>query len=29
MSNYKEEYQRWLDSPTLTEREWDELNAIS
>ena len=29
MSNYKEEYQRWLDSPTLTEREWEELNAIS
>ncbi len=29
MRNYKEEYQRWLDSPALTEEEWRELNAIS
>ena len=27
--NYKEEYQRWLDSPALSEQEWAELNAIS
>ena len=24
-----EEYQKWLDSPSLTEEEWSELNAIS
>ena len=24
--NYKEEYQRWLDSPALSEAEWEELN---
>ena len=29
MRNYKEEYQRWLDSPALTEEEWRELEAIS
>lgn len=29
MKNYKEEYQRWLDSPALGEAEWEELNAIS
>ena len=29
MRNYKEEYQRWLDSPALTEEEWRELDAIS
>ena len=29
MRNYKEEYQRWLDSPALTEEEWKELNDIS
>ena len=29
MRNFKEEYQRWLDSPALTEEEWSELNAIS
>ena len=29
MRNYKEEYQRWLDSPALTEEEWRELNEIS
>ena len=29
MMNYKEEYQRWLDSPALTEEEWKELDAIS
>ncbi len=28
MRNYKEEYQRWLDSPALSEREWAELDAI-
>ena len=25
--NYKEEYQRWLDSPALSEAEW-ELSLI-
>ena len=29
MRNYKDEYQRWLDSPALNEEEWAELNAIS
>ena len=29
MRNYKEEYQRWLDSPALTEEEWREIDAIS
>ena len=29
MRNYKEEYQRWLDSPALSEEEWNELNAIA
>ena len=29
MRNYKEEYQRWRDSPALSEEEWAELNAIS
>lgn len=29
MRNYKEEYQRWLDSPALSEEEWAELNAIA
>lgn len=28
MRNYKEEYERWLDSPALSEQEWAELNAI-
>ena len=28
MHNYMEEYQRWLDSPALSEEEWTELNAI-
>ncbi|MFR5421550.1 MAG: hypothetical protein ACLTG4_06110 [Oscillospiraceae bacterium] len=28
MRNYMEEYQRWLDSPALSNAEWDELNAI-
>ena len=27
--NYKEEYKRWLDSPALSEAEWEELNAIA
>ena len=25
MRNYKEEYERWLDSPALSEKEWAEL----
>ena len=29
MRNYKEEYQRWLDSPALSESEWSELNSIA
>ncbi len=29
MINYREEYQRWLDSPALSEAEWAELNAIA
>ena len=28
MRNYMEEYQRWLDSPAISEEEWGELNAI-
>ena len=28
MSTYMEEYQRWLDSPALSEEEWRELDAI-
>ena len=28
MRNYKEEYQHWLDSPALSETEWNELNSI-
>ena len=28
MLSYMEEYQRWLDSPALSEAEWAELNAI-
>ena len=27
MRNYMEEYQRWLDSPALSNAEWEELNA--
>ena len=27
--NYMEEYQHWLDSPSLSNAEWQELNAIS
>ena len=26
--SYKEEYEYWLDSPALSEREWNELDAI-
>ena len=26
--SYKEEYQRWLDSPALSTAEWEELKAI-
>ena len=29
MRSYKEEYQRWLDSPALSEKEWAELNSIA
>ena len=29
MMNYKEEYRRWMDSPSLSESEWQELNAIA
>ena len=29
MRNYKDEYQRWLDSPALSEAEWAELNSIA
>ncbi len=28
MSDYRSEYGRWLDSPALSEREWQELDAI-
>ena len=28
MTDYMQEYQHWLDSPALTEREWKELDAI-
>ena len=28
MRNFMEEYQRWLDNPALSEREWAELDAI-
>ena len=28
MRNFKEEYQRWLDCPALSEAEWKELDAI-
>ena len=28
MRNFKEEYQRWLDSPALSDAEWKELDAI-
>ena len=28
MSNYMETYRRWLDSPALSEAEWQELNDI-
>ncbi len=28
MRTFKEEYQRWLDSPALSEAEWQELKAI-
>ncbi len=29
MKTYKEEYQLWLDSPALSESEWEELNSIA
>ena len=28
-TDYMEEYRRWLDSPSLSEEEWKELNAIA
>ena len=28
MRSFKDEYQRWLDSPALSEQEWHELDAI-
>ena len=28
MRTYKEEYQRWMDSPALSEAEWQELKSI-
>ena len=27
--DYMEEYRRWMDSPSLSEREWNELNTIA
>ena len=27
--DYKEEYRKWLDSPALSEEEWEELNSIA
>ncbi|MBR4393867.1 MAG: phospho-sugar mutase [Oscillospiraceae bacterium] len=29
MSSYREEFERWMDSPALSEEEWSELNAIA
>lgn len=29
MNDYKKEYQHWLDSPALSQSEWEELNSIS
>ena len=28
-TDYMEEYRRWMDSPSLSEEEWNELNAIA
>ena len=28
-NNYFEEYKRWMDSPALSEREWNELSSIA
>ena len=28
MTNFMNEYERWLDSPALTEKEWQELNSL-
>ena len=28
MTNYRAEYEKWLDSPSLNEEEWMELHAI-
>ena len=27
--NYQEEYQHWLDSPALSNAEWEELKSIA
>ena len=29
MRTFMEEYRRWMDSPSLSEEEWKELNSIS
>ena len=29
MTDYRKEYERWLDSPALSETEWQELDAIA
>lgn len=29
MRNYKEEYELWLDSPNLSQKEWEELKSIA
>ena len=28
VTNYRDLYQRWLDSPALSEAEWQELSAV-
>ena len=28
MTDYRKEYERWLDSPALSDEEWHELDAI-
>ena len=28
MTNYKAEYEKWLDNPALNESEWKELDGI-
>ncbi len=29
MTDYRKEYERWLDSPALSEEEWQELDAVA